>query len=112
VLKLNIFFFLFDEKIRRLSTKKKNSIFFQCTLSLSLSGDTLSARGNSRPQVGALFGDGPRYSRALHFTFGIHYDPSIVLEIYERAILSPKRFPLSYNYGRHYFKEIKIEINF
>ncbi|MCM8651809.1 hypothetical protein MZO44_17160, partial [Lactiplantibacillus sp. E932] len=45
------------------------------------SGNTTSIGSNPGPQVCAFLGYGSRDTGAFHFSFVIHYDPSIVFKV-------------------------------
>lgn len=65
-------------------------------------GDGLSQRSDSGPQIGALSGNGASDGGAFQLALVVHYDPRIVFEIDERAVLSSKCLPLPNHDRLHY----------
>src|SRR6266542_4245878 len=65
------------------------------------SHDHARGRGDSRPALRGLSGDGPLDVRSLDLALGGHDDARVVLELHHHPLRSPERTPLPHDDGVH-----------
>ena len=99
---VGIFFFFFESSKGFFFNKYKMRHLNKSLIVSEFLCDGWCVRGDSGPQVGALFSHRSRDGAALHFPFIIDDDAGIVFEVQGDTVLSVIRFPLTnYHRGNH-----------
>jgi hypothetical protein len=75
-------------------------------------GHRASIWSDSWPKVCTFFSDWSCDCGSFHFSFVVHDDTSVILEVYENSITPTERFPLPNDNGGHNLKKNILSLRF